>query len=127
MNYLILFIFLTLSIIFSKEEHTFKLENGSKIKGIITFEDDSIFEVNSEFGLVQIDKSDIKKNEYKIYLKSWNILTGNKISDSDNEFIIDTKLGTFTISKDDYYLAIPSIHNDSYLVLMFIFTVLGNF
>tara|TARA_Y100000741_G_C18142311_1_gene513640 strand:- start:385 stop:768 length:384 start_codon:yes stop_codon:yes gene_type:complete len=127
MKYSILFIFIISSILFSKEEHTFKLHNGTKIKGTVTFEDESIFEVDSEFGLVQIDKRNIKKNEYKIYLKSWNVLTGSKISDSENEFIIDTQLGTFTISKDDYYLAIPSIHNDTYLVTMFIITVLSAF
>ena len=51
-------------------------------------------------------------------MKSWNILTGNKISESENEFIIDTELGVFRIDKDDYYIATPSIHNDVFLVLM---------
>ena len=118
MKYQFLFIFISASLLFSQEEHTFKLESGTKIKGIIVSEDDSIFEVDTEFGLIQIEKKDIKKNEYKIYLKSWNVLTGNKISDSDNEFIIDTQLGVFRLNKDDYYIAIPSIHNDIYLVIM---------
>tara|TARA_Y100001970_G_C13816856_1_gene642824 strand:- start:125 stop:502 length:378 start_codon:yes stop_codon:yes gene_type:complete len=118
MKYQILLIIIGLSFIFSKEEHTFKLQNGSKIKGIIMSEDDVVFEVDTEFGLIQIEKKDVRKNQYKIYLKSWNILTGNKISESENEFIIDTELGVFRIDKDDYYIAAPSIHNDVFLVLM---------
>jgi hypothetical protein len=118
MKYQILFIFIGISLLFSQEEHTFKLQDGTKIKGIILSEDDSVFEVDTEFGLVQIQKKDVKKNEYKIYLKSWNILIGNKISDSENEFIIDTQLGVFRLNKDDYYIAVPSIHNDVYLVIM---------
>lgn len=118
MKYQILLIIIGLSFIFSKEEHIFKLQNGSKIKGIIMSEDDFIFEVDTEFGLIQIEKKDVRKNQYKIYLKSWNILTGNKISESQNEFIIDTELGVFRIDKDDYYIAAPSIHNDIFLVLM---------
>ena len=118
MKYQILFIFIGLSFLLSEEKHTFKLQNGTKIKGIITLEDDFMFEVDTEFGLVQIEKKDVKKNEYKIYLKSGNILTGNKVSSSENEFIIDTELGVFKISKDDYYVAIPSIHNDFFLVVM---------
>ena len=125
MKYQILFIFIGISLLFSKEEHTFKLQNGTKIKGVITFEDSSIFEVDTELGLVQIEKRDIKENQYKIYLKSWNVLTGNKISDSENEFIIDTKLGVFRLNKDDYFLAVPSIHNDTYLVIMCMITVLS--
>ena len=118
MKYQILLIIIGLSFIFSKEEHTFKLQNGSKIKGIIMSEDDVVFEVDTEFGLIQIEKKDVRKNQYKIYLKSLNILTGNKISESENEFIIDTELGVFRIDKDDYYIATPSIHNDVFLVLM---------
>ena len=125
MKYQILFVFIGLSFLFSKEQHTFKLQNGTKIKGIITLEDDFIFEVDTEFGLVQIEKKDVKKNEYKIYLKSGNILTGNKVSSSENEFIIDTELGVFKISKDDYYIAIPSIHNDFFLVVMCLATFIS--
>tara|TARA_Y100001960_G_C13997730_1_gene505254 strand:- start:34 stop:417 length:384 start_codon:yes stop_codon:yes gene_type:complete len=127
MKYQILFIFISVSFLFSEEKHTFKLQNGTKIKGIITLEDDFIFEVDTEFGLVQIEKKDIKKNEYKIYLKSGNILTGNKVSSSDNEFIIDTELGVFKINKDDFYFAMPSIHNDIFLVIMCIVTTISAF
>ena len=127
MKYQILFIFISVSFLFSEEKHTFKLQNGTKIKGIITLEDDFIFEVDTEFGLVQIEKKDIKKNEYKIYLKSGNILTGNKVSSSNNEFIIDTELGVFKIKNDDFYFAMPSIHNDIFLVIMCIVTTISAF
>ena len=127
MKYQILFIIMAVSFLLSKEEHTFKLQNGTKIKGIIMSEDDSIFEVDTEFGLVQIEKKDVRKNEYKVYLKSWNILTGNKISDSKNEFIIDTELGVFKLNKDDYYIAMPCIHNDIFLVIMCIVATANTF
>ena len=53
------FLFLV-STLLSNDEQTFKMEDGSKIVGTIMSEDDSIFEIETTLGIVQIEKRDIK-------------------------------------------------------------------
>ena len=47
-----------------------------------------IFEVETEFGLVQIEKKDIKKYQCKVFMNDGNILVGSKISSSENVGIL---------------------------------------
>ena len=112
------------SFIFPEDLQVFKLKNGVKIKGEITSENDSSYEINSSFGLVQIDKKDIKKTECKIFLNDGNIMVGSKISSSKNEIILDTDLGVFKIKKDDYFLCLPNIHNDIFLIILSVFAII---
>lgn len=105
------------SFILSEDLQVFKLKNGTKIKGEIISENDSFYEIDSRFGLVQIDKKDIKKIECRIFLSDGNIMVGNKISSSDEEIILDTEMGIFKIKKEDYFLCLPSIRSDVFLPL----------
>lgn len=123
MKQIVLLIFLFLSIFFSKDLQTFKLENGTKISGKLISEENDIFEVETEFGLVQIEKKDIKKYQCKVFMNDGNILVGSKISSSENELILDTDIGVFKVNKDDYFLCIPKIKSDIYFVLMFIIAI----
>ena len=123
MKQIVLLIFLFLSIFFSKDLQTFKLENGTKILGKLISEENDIFEVETEFGLVQIEKKDIKKYQCKVFMNDGNILVGSKISSSENELILDTDIGVFKVNKDDYFLCIPKIKSDIYFVLMFIIAI----
>ena len=118
-----LLIFISFSIFFSKDSQIFKLEDGTKITGKIISEENDIFEVETEFGLVQIEKKDIKKYQCKVFMNNGNILVGSKISSSENELILDTDMGVFKIKKDDYFLCIPSIRSDIYFVLMFVIAI----
>ena len=112
------FLFLV-STLFSSDEQTFKMEDGSKILGTIISEDDSIFEIETTLGIVQIEKRDIKKSKWKFFMNDGNILVGNKISQSDTEIILDADIGIFKIKKEDYFLTIPIIGDRVYLALMF--------
>lgn len=107
--------------IFSEDLQVFKLKNGTKIKGEIVLENDSFYEIDSRFGLVQIDKKDIKKMECRVFLNDGNIMVGSKISSSDQQIILDTEMGVFKIKKEDYFLCLPSIRSDIFLPLSFFF------
>ena len=121
---ILLFSICIVSFIFSEDSQVFKLKNGAKIKGEIVSENDSHYEINSRFGLIQIDKKDIKKMECKVFLKDGNIMIGSKISSSKEQIILDTEMGIFKIKKEDYYLYIPSINNNIYFILMFVVSIL---
>lgn len=120
MKYKILFIFSFLIILFSQEEHSFKLQDGSKIIGHIISEDDNVYEVDTKLGLVQIEKKDIKNFECMFFMNDGNILVGSKVSSSENEIILSTDLGVFKIKKDDYFLWLPKFSNEGYITLMFL-------
>ena len=108
--------------ILSEDLQVFKLKNGTKIKGEIVLENDSFYEIDSRFGLVQIDKKDIKKMECRVFLNDGNIMVGSKISSSDQQIILDTEMGIFKIKKEDYFLCLPSIRSDIFLPLsLFLF------
>ena len=111
--------------IFCNDSQVFKLKNGTKIKGEIVSENDSSYEIDSRFGLVQIDKKDIKKMECRVFLNDGNIMVGSKISSSDQQIILDTEMGVFKIKKEDYFLCLPSIRSDIFLPLsLFLFLLI---
>ena len=112
----LLFLF---SSLFSQGIQTFRMEDGTKIIGTILSENDTVFEIETALGIVQIEKRDIKKSKWKFFMNDGTILVGNKVSDSDTEVIIDADIGVFKIKKDNYYLSIPVIDDRIYLGLMF--------
>ena len=123
MQQTVLLISLFLSAFFAKDLQTFKLEDGTKITGKVISGENEIFEVETEFGLVQIEKKDIKEYQCKVFMNNGNILIGSKISSSENELILDTDMGVFKIKKEDYFLCIPKIKSDIYFGLMFIIAI----
>ena len=102
---------------FSKDLQVFKLKNGTKIKGEIIAENDSSYEIDSRFGLVQIEKKDIKRTECRVFLTDGNIMIGSKVSSSDDQIILDTEMGVFKIKKEDYFLCVPSLRRDVFFPL----------
>ena len=124
MNYSFFWTFIIACILLPQEIQTFKLEDGSKISGSIISEHKNIFEIETDLGVVQIEKDNIKQSKCKVFMNNGNILVGNKISSSENELILNTDLGVFKIKKDDYFLCIPSINNNIYIGLMFIIAIL---
>jgi len=116
----ILFSFLFLvSALFSERLQTFRMEDGTKIIGTILSENDSVFEIETSLGIVQIEKRDIKKSKWKFYMNDGTILVGNKVASSDTEVIIDADIGVFKIQKGDYYLTMPIFDDRIYLGIMF--------
>ena len=116
----ILFSFLFLvSALFSENLQTFRMEDGTKIIGTILSENDSIFEIETSLGVVQIEKKDIKKSKWKFYMNDGAILVGHRVAGSDTEVIIDTDMGVFKIQKEDYYFTVPIFDDRFYLGIMF--------
>ena len=124
MNFKILLLLSFFLIVLAREEYSFKLENGTKIQGYIVSENDSIYEVDTNLGLIQIEKKDIKKFECMYFMNNGNILVGDKVSSSENEVILNTDLGVFKIKKDDYFLWLPNLSNEAYITFMFIIAIL---
>ena len=124
MKYKILLLFSFFSIVLLQEEHSFKLEDGTKIVGYIVSEDENLYEVDTDLGLVQIEKKDIKKFQCMFFMNNGDILVGSKISSSENEIILSTDLGVFKIKKEDYVLWVPKLSNDIYIALMFLVAIL---
>ena len=124
MKYKIFFLFSFFVILFSQEQHVFKLEDGTKISGYIISEDDSLYEVDTKLGLIQIEKKDIKNFQCIFFMNDGNILVGSKVSSSENEIILNTDLGVFKIQKEDYFLWLPKFSNESYIALMFMIALL---
>ena len=116
----VLFSFLFLvSTLLSENLQTFRMEDGTKIIGTVISENDSVFEIETSLGIVQIEKRAIKKSRWKFYMNDGTILVGNRVANSDIEVIIDTDIGVFKLQKEDYYLTIPIFNDPVYLVLMF--------
>jgi len=95
------------------------MEDGTKIIGTVISENDTVFEIETSFGIVQVEKRDIKKSKWKFFMNDGTILVGNRVSDSDTEVIINADIGVFKIKKEDYFLTIPILSDRIYLALMF--------
>ena len=94
-------LFLFLSIIFSNEgDRTFHLKSGDKITGKIVDETDSIYKIQTSFGILEIDKNDIKPDEVSITLKSGDKITGTLIDESKSDYKVKTNFGELIIAKD---------------------------
>ena len=119
MKYILFSLLFLFSSLFAQDVQTFRMEDGTKIIGTILSENDTVFEIETSLGIVQIEKRDIKKSKWKFFMNDGTILVGNKVSDSDTEVIIDADIGVFKIKKDNYYLSIPIIDDRIYLGLMF--------
>ena len=124
MKFKILFFIMFISILVSDNSQTFKLQNGTKITGVIISESDSMFEVDTKLGIIQIFKKDIKKQQCRVFLNDGNILIGHKISSSKEKLILDTDMGIFKINKEDYFLCIPNIKNEVFFIMMFFITII---
>ena len=119
MKYILFSLLFLFSALLSENLQTFRMEDGTKIIGTILSENDTVFEIETSLGIVQIEKGDIKKAKWKFFMNDGTILVGNKVSDSDTEVIIDADVGVFKIGKENYYLSIPIIDDRIYLGLMF--------
>ena len=119
MKYILFSFVFLISTLFSENLQTFRMEDGTKIIGTVISENDTVFEIETSFGIVQVEKRDIKKSKWKFFMNDGTILVGNRVSDSDTEVIINADIGVFKIKKEDYFLTIPILSDRIYLGLMF--------
>ena len=118
------FIFL-ISTLFSENLQTFRLNDGTKIIGTILSENDSVFEIETSLGIIQVEKRDIKKSKWKFFMNDGTILVGNKVSESEIEVIIEADMGVFKIKKENYFLTMPILSERILLVVMFAVSVIA--
>ena len=81
-------------------DRTFQLKSGDKITGKIVDETDSIYKIQTSFGILEIDKNDIKPDEVSITLKSGDKITGTLIDESKSDYKVKTNFGELIIAKD---------------------------
>ena len=98
--YLILSSLILITSIFSQDE-TYKLKDGTVIVGTIQEETNSTLIVQTKFGLVTINKSELIQIQYEVKLKSGETLVGIKISENSESIILKTQMGELTIQRSD--------------------------
>jgi len=89
-----------LSFLFA-DTKTFTLTDGTVITGTVLSETDSSLVINSQFGVITIDKSQLVKKKFSITLSSGEKLIGTKISEGEHILILNTQMGSITIQKKD--------------------------
>ena len=98
--YLILSSLILITSIFSQDK-TFKLKDGTVVIGTIQEETNSTLIVQTKFGLVTINKSELIQIQYEVKLKSGETLVGIKISENPESIILKTQMGELTIQRSD--------------------------
>ena len=96
----ILLMLLFYSGILFAQEKTFYLKSGDKVTGTITAETDSTIAIETSFGSVMINKTDIKQEEAIVYLKSGDKLKGVILSESDEMIKVKAQFGEVVIAKE---------------------------
>ena len=82
---LVLFLAISISDFVNAQDQTFKLKDGTIIVGSIKQETESDIEVQTKFGIVTINKSELILTEYIIKLQSGETLVGIKIEEDIDE------------------------------------------
>jgi len=83
------------------QEKPFTLIDGTVIRGTIQEETDSTLQVQTKFGIVTINKSELIETQYEVKLKSGETLVGIKISENTESIILKTQMGELTIQRSD--------------------------
>lgn len=87
--------------ILSAQEKTFYLKSGDKVSGTLTGESDSTFTLETSFGVVTINKNNIKPEEAIIYLKTGDKLKGVILSETEVEIKVKAQFGEVQIPKEN--------------------------
>lgn len=116
-------IFLSLFLIASliAQEKTFYLKTGDKITGTLTSETDSTLTLNTAFGPITINKSNLKPRKVVITLNSGDIIRGEILSRTSEKIIINSSLGNITIHPE----SIEKIENEESLSQEITYTPYG--
>ena len=83
------------------QDQTFKLKDGTIIVGFIKQETESDIEVQTKFGIVTINKSELILTEYIVKLQSGETLVGIKMEEDSETIKLKTQMGVLTIQKSD--------------------------
>ena len=104
-SFYVVSVFMMFAISFSNEliteEQTFKLKDGTIIRGTVLEQNSEIVIVQASYGKITIEKVQILQKEFEVTLKSGEILKGLKVSETDDEIILKTKLGNLSIMRSE--------------------------
>ena len=83
-------------------EQTYRLkDNETVIKGTKVSEDDLTITIQTRFGKMTLNKSEILQSKYKVKLKTGDMLTGLKESEDNESIILKTAMGSITLPKSE--------------------------
>ena len=101
--FLYLIFFLIASTTVQANPKTFYLKNGDTITGDVLFYDRStgIYKVQASFGVIDINDTDIARQNLRVTLKTGDILTGIFIERNDINYIIQTSFGDISLLISD--------------------------
>ncbi|MBC8214833.1 MAG: hypothetical protein H8E71_09395 [Candidatus Marinimicrobia bacterium] len=97
---LLLLVFFT-GLVLTQDSITYNLKDGTTINGVLIEETADYLLINTSFGEVKIEKSNLVQKEYQITLKSVEKLLGSKSTETGEFIKFNTSIGELTISKDD--------------------------
>ena len=96
----IIYIIALVSLLIASE--TFNLRDGSSIIGERISEDESSIIIKTSYGEITINKSDLVIKEYRVELRTGEVLIGIKVEENDLIFILETQgFGNVEIMKTD--------------------------
>ena len=88
------------TLLFSQDTKEFYLKSGDRVSGMITGETDSTYTIETSFGAVTINKTDIRPDEVLIYLNSGDKVKGVLILESTEGFKITSQFGELFIERN---------------------------
>ena len=97
----IIFLVTTVATLFSQDQKTFNLKDGTVINGTVIEETDTAITIKADYGVIKINKKDLVQKAYEIKLNSGEILSGTKLGETEETITLKTKLGTFDVQKSD--------------------------
>ena len=102
MKYLITLLILA-NLIFSQsgENQSFKLKDGTIINGTVTEENNDSITIQTQYGLVTINRNEIVQTQYEVKLQSGETLIGTKAGENEQSITLITSMGTLTINRSD--------------------------
>ena len=83
------------------QEQTFKLTDGTVIVGTVKEETDLTMQVETKFGIVTINKSELILTRYEVKLKTGENLVGFITGEYTESIILKTRIGELTIQRSD--------------------------
>ena len=91
------------TLIFSQtaESQSFKLKDGTVINGTVTEENNDSITIQTQYGSVTINRTEIVQTQYEVKLQSGETLIGTKAGENDQYITLITSMGTLTIQRSD--------------------------
>ncbi len=98
----LIIIFSTALMASESAERTFYLKSGERVTGeVISIDEDGKYTVQTSFGVVTFNKTEIREDEVKLLLLNGDIIKGAVIEEGDDAFRLLTQFGEITVWKTD--------------------------